>query len=114
MLLLSHVLQAWDTPAFSETLKAEIEQMGVETLPLQQGLSQSSYASAENIKAVIISFSEMSGVIQVKAGVFYTGVIPGCNCADDPSPLDEYPEYCEVQLDINMQTAETVVRLLSE
>ena len=114
MLLLSHVLQAWDTPAFSETLKAEIEQMDVETLPLQQGLSQSSYASADNIKAVIISFSETSGVIQVKAGVFYSGVIPGCNCADDPSPLDEYPEYCEVQLDINMQTAETAVRLLSE
>jgi hypothetical protein len=114
MLLLSHVLQAWDTPAFSETLKAEIEQLDVDTLPLQQGLLHSSYASAENTKAVIISFSETSGVIQVKAGVFYSGVIPGCNCADDPSPLEQYPEYCELQFDINMQTAETAVRLLSE
>ena len=114
MIILNSVLQAWNTPAFSETLKTEIEQMDVETLHLQQGLSQSSYACDDNIKAVIISFSEMSGVIQVKAGVFYIGVIPGCNCADDPSPLDEYPEYCEVQFDINMQTAETAVRLLSE
>ena len=114
MFLLSHVLQAWDTPAFSGTLKAEIEKMDVEMLPLQQGLSHSSYASAENIKAVIISFSETSGVIQVKAGIFYSGVIPGCNCADDPSPLEQYPEYCELQFDINMQTAETAVRLLSE
>jgi hypothetical protein len=50
----------------------------------------------------------------VKAGIFYTGVIAGCSCADDPTPVDELNEYCVVQFDIDRMTAETTVRLLAE
>ena len=111
---LDQVLDAWGTPAFRDVLKAALEQLGVEQLPLQQGLSQSSYACDDNIKAVIISVAEVSGVIRATAGLFYTGIIPGCSCADDPTPVDTYAEHCEVQIDINMQTAETVISLLPE
>jgi len=93
-------------------LKTEIEQLDAEQLPLQQGLSHSSYACDDSIKAVIISVSEEAGVIHATAGIFYTGIIPGCSCAADPSTDDEYTEYCEVRFDINRQTAETAVRLL--
>ena len=113
-MILDRVLDAWGTPAFRDVLKATLEQLTVEQLPLQQGLSQSSYACDDNIKVVIISASEASGVIRATAEIFYTGIIPGCSCADDPAPIDEYTEHCEVQIDINMQTAETVVSLLPE
>jgi hypothetical protein len=114
MIQLGWVMDAWGTPDFRDVLKAALEQLTVEQLPLQQGLSQSSYACDDNIKAVIISVSEESGLVRATAGLFYTGKIPGCSCADDPAPVDKYAEHCEVQIDINMQTAETVVSLLPE
>jgi len=114
MIQLTTALTAWGTPDFESVLKMQIEQMDVKQLPLQQGLSNSSYALDNNIKAIIISVLEEQSVIRVKAGVFYSGVIAGCNCADDPSPVDEISEYCEVQLDINKITAETKVTLLNE
>ena len=110
-MILDRVLDSWGTPAFRDVLKAALEQLTVEQLPLQQGLSQSSYACDDNIKVVIISASEASGVIRATAEIFYTGIIPGCSCADDPSPVDEYAEHCQVRVDINMQTAATVVSL---
>ena len=111
---LGRVVDAWGTPAFRGVLKAALEQLSVEQLPLQQGLSQSSYACDDNIKVVIISVSEASGIIRATADIFYTGVIPGCSGADDPAPVDEYAGHCEVQIEINMQTAGTIVSLLPE
>jgi hypothetical protein len=65
-------------------------------------------------QALIISVREDAGVIRVKAGMFYTGVIAGCSCADDPTPIDELTEYCVVQFDIDRATAATTVTLLAE
>ena len=45
MLSLEKTLAAWQTPDFEAAFKREVEQPGVEDLPLQQGLSQGSYAS---------------------------------------------------------------------
>lgn len=114
MLQLRRALSAWGTPIFRDVLKAEIEQLDAQQLPLQQGLSHSSYACDDNIRVVIISVSEEPGVIRATAGVFYTGIISGCSCADDPSPVDECPEYCEVQIEINRQSAAAVISLLPE
>ncbi len=110
---LSKALNAWNTPVFEEILKQEIQSLDGILLPLQQGLSHSSYASEENFTAVILRISDGDASICVKTGIFYTGLIPGCNCADDPSPDNEYAEYCEVEFDIDKKTAETKVRLLS-
>jgi len=52
---LDRVVEAWGTPVFRDVLKAALEQLGVEQLPLQQGLSQSSYACDDNITVVIIT-----------------------------------------------------------
>lgn len=114
MIRLNKTLNAWGTPAFEDILKKEIGQLGVEQLPLQQGLSTSSYALDNTLNVRIISVSEGESCIRVKAGIFYTGIIAGCSCADDPTPVDENNEYCEVLLDINKMTAETAVSLLAE
>ena len=107
-------LNAWGTPEFKEILKREIEQLDAGNFPLQQGLSASSHVTDRPFQAMIIGASEEAGLIRVKAGIFYTGVIAGCNCADDPSPVDEQNEYCVVQLIIDRMTAETTVTLLAE
>jgi len=112
MIKLSKALGAWQTSAFNSILKDEIEQLDAEKLPLQQGLTQGDYATGDNFSAMIISASETPNCIRVKTGVFYTSITAGCSCADDPTPIGEFSEYCEVQFDIDRITANTQVSLL--
>lgn len=114
MIQLSKSLNAWGTPEFGNALKMEIEQLDAQQIPLQQGLSNSSHVTDRPFQIMILSAREEPGLIQVRLGVFYTGVIAGCNCADDPSPVDEQNEYCVVQLDIDRMTADATVTLLAE
>ena len=114
MIKLVHALRAWNTPTFKETLQQEVEQLDKTELPLQQGLSHSSYVGNEAFKIIILSTSEDSDSIFTKTGVFYTGIIAGCNCSDDPTPVDEQTEYCELNFSINKETAETSVSLLDQ
>lgn len=114
MIQLHNVIKAWGTTDFNDALKTAIETMDATHLPLQQGLTISSYALDNKIRAMILKVSDDPHFIHAKAGIFYTGIIAGCNCADDPSPVDENNEYCEVLLAINKQTGETSVQLATE
>lgn len=113
MFYLSESLSAWGTDAFSTILKKELCSINSNLLPLQQGLTQSNYALGENLSARVLNVESDNSYIRVKAGLFYTGVISGCSCADDPTPIDEINEYCEVLLCINKKTAETTVTLVN-
>jgi len=106
-------LGAWGNPDFADVLKKELEQLNADQLPLQRGLSTTSHAIDHNLSVMIIRVSEEGGSIRVKAGIFYSGIIAGCSCADDPTPVEEQSEYCEVQLDINKSTAEATITLLT-
>ena len=114
MLRLSSALNAWGTPEFNAILIQEIEQLTIDQLPLQQGLSTGSHALDSRLRAMIISVADEGNFIRARAGLFYSGVIAGCSCADDPTPVNEENEYCEVQLDIDKATAATTVVLLAE
>ncbi|HJW81908.1 MAG TPA: hypothetical protein VJ396_06645 [Acidiferrobacterales bacterium] len=114
MLRLSKTLSAWGTSVFEDILKGEVEQIDVDQLPLQQGLSTSSHVTDSPRTVMIIRVADDDGFIHVKAGIFYSGIIAGCSCADDPTPVDEQNEYCEVQIEINKQTAEATVALLEK
>ncbi len=104
-------LQAWKTPAFEETLRAEIEALGAEDLPLQQGLRQGSHALADTLGTSILQVTEDATGIHVKVGLFYRSVIAGCSCADDPTPIDELTEYCEITVTIDKVSAEATIDL---
>ena len=112
MIKLLNALEAWGTPDFENALKGEIQQIDTRLLPLQEGLSQSSHVSEGDISVVILSVTEASNVIRAKTGIIYAGIIAGSCCADDPTPMSEQTEYCEVQFDINKMTAETTVTIL--
>jgi hypothetical protein len=114
MTRLTKAMNAWGTPEFKDVLKSEIEQLDPAQLPLQQGLTTTSYALDGRHQAMILGVSEEAGFVRVKAGIFYSGIIAGCACADDPTPVNEESEYCVVQLEIDKQTAETTIVLLAE
>ena len=114
MIQLTKAARAWGNDCFNDILKAEVEQLDTTQLPLQTGLSHSSYVSDDDFRVMVIGAEEIADHIRVHAGIFYAGIIAGCNCADDPTPVDSQPEYCEVQLDINRETSETIITLLHD
>lgn len=111
---LKHSLQAWGSAEFNSILKNEIQCLEPALLPLQQGLSLSSYVGESPFSAVILNVTDDIENITVKAGIFYTGIIAGCSCSDDPSPVDEQTEYCEIQITINKTSAKVTIILLSD
>ena len=111
MIRLSRALAACGTPALRDTLKQEIEALGAGDLPLQEGLSAGSYALDRDLRVMILALAEEPATIRVRAGVFFSSIIAGCSCADDPTPIDEQTEYCEVRIDIDRATGETTVAL---
>ena len=114
MIKLTQTLAAWNSEGFKQQFKEEVEQIPADQLPLQKGLSLSSYVSAEPFKVMVISVTDDASAIHVKAGIFYSGIIAGCSCSDDPSPTDVQAEYCDVQFTIDKTTAQTSTKLLSD
>lgn len=107
-------LAAWETDGFRTALCREIEALDRHRLPLQQGLARSSMVGEGPIQVMVLGESASEQVIVVRVGVFYTGVIAGCNCADDPTPVDEQTEYCELRIEIDRATAATRASLLPD
>ena len=114
MVILKLSLQAWNTAKFTETLKQEICSLAEKSLPLQQGLRYSSIANANGLSVAVLKVTEDNHHVKAIVGLFYTGIIAGCNCADDPSPVDEITEYCEAEFRINKTTAETAITLIDQ
>lgn len=107
-------LDAWGTPDFEAALKQDIAQLDATRLPLQQGLSVGSHVMDGPLGATIIRVCADENAIHAKAGIFYASIIAGCSCADDPTPISENAEYCEVWFDIDRKTAETSVALVAD
>lgn len=111
MIRLAKTINARGTPGLVDVLKQELEQLAPEQLPLQQGLSAGSHVHDAGFSVMVFGVSEENDFIRARAGIFYTSVIAGCSCADDPTPISELNEYCEVRLAIDKNTAETTVTL---
>jgi len=114
MIRFDKALLAWGTADFETLLKQEVARLGIEQLPLYQGLSISNHVTDDPITVMINRVTELENVIRVRAGILYTGMTVGCSCADDPTPDNENNEYCVVQLDIDKTTAETTIDLVTE
>lgn len=107
-------LSAWNTPDFARTFKREVEALDVHQLPLQQGLSKSSSVADEPRCVMLLSAVETASGLSVKAGVAYAGIVGGCSCADDPTPIESQPEYCVLVFEVDASNAVACVTLVQE
>lgn len=114
MLKLEKSLAAWQSDNFKQIVREEIGGLDETSLPLQEGLSRANYVDASDLSVLILRITEHETQIQVKTGIFYQGIIAGCNCSDDPSPMPSHTEYCEILFEIDKKTAETKVLLLED
>jgi len=113
MLQLTASLQAWNTPDFVIVFKREIETLGPGILPLQQALTVSSVVTDGRPTALIQNIGTDNEFIIIKLGICYAGIVAGCSCTDDPTPMSENAEYCEVLVKINKHNADTTITLLN-
>ena len=108
----AEVVKRWGESDFDACCKRAIKATDPRRLPLQQGLTQGSHALDEGIEAVILHKQLAGDSLKIKAGIFYKSVIAGCSCADDPTPIDELSEYCELEFVIDRATGEMRVGLV--
>jgi hypothetical protein len=111
MLRLPESLRAWQSPEFAAVLQRELAAQSAGELPLQRGMAGGSHALDE-FSVMVIGAAEDGDCILARVGVFFSGVIAGCNCADDPTPVEPQHEYCELRLAIDRRTATVAVTLL--
>lgn len=109
---LSESAKAWQSDTFKDTLKKEIESLDINLLPLQQGLRYSSAVVDKPFQVMILNVVEEHQVLKARVMIFYSGVIAGCNCADDPTPMDEQTEQCELEFSIDTTLGFTGITLL--
>jgi len=101
---------AWGTPAFARTFCHEVAQLPPGTLPLQLALRMGSHVLENTPKVMLLSSRHDESLYRVRAGIFFNSVLAGCNCADDPSPMDQHEEYCELQFEIDPTTGRAKVK----
>lgn len=97
---------------FNKIFKREIESLPLDQLPLQQGLQLSSAVSEDPISLMVLNVTDHASSIEVKAGIFYSGIIAGCNCSDDPTPPDTQQEHCEILFMIERPSGKVQMTLL--
>ncbi|NEX17366.1 MAG: hypothetical protein C1943_12225 [Halochromatium sp.] len=116
MLRLAQSAAASSTAAFNTTLAKELEALGPQhpalSPVLQAGLSRTSAVADDPIRISILGVDEDEGQIRARIGVFFAGIIAGCNCADDPTPVDSLPERCELLLDLDCASGSARLSLL--
>lgn len=93
-------LRAWGTPDFAAVLKGELAAQAAE-LPLQQALRSTSTVTDEPPTVLLLAARADAGCITAKVGIFFTGILAGCSCADDPTPIEPQTEYCELEIEID-------------
>ena len=109
---LPNALKAWGSDDFNDALRADIERLSHHQLPLQQALQLSSQVSDEPFQAMILGSEATDETVRVRASVFFSGVIAGCSCADDPTPLDLVNEHCTIEIRLDRKQASASLRLL--
>ena len=105
-------LSAWNSQQFDVIFKQEVLGLTLDELPIQQGLIHGSYAISDDMGVMVNQRQEDEASILIYTGIFYKSVIAGCNCADDPTPIDTLNEYCELSFRIDKKTAITEIKLL--
>ena len=108
---LQRALSAWGSDQFAATLKRELRDLDHSHLPLQLAMTQGSHVSNATIDPVILHSEERNDALIIKVGIFYGSVIAGSCCADDPTPICEENEYCEVRVMIRRPEGEASVGL---
>lgn len=106
-----NALQAWRSDLFNRALKDEIESMGTEALPLHKGTSQGGFVDDADVTATVFKSREDERFIFANVGIFFTEIIAGCSCGEEPESISA---YCRLQIRIDKTSAEAEACLVPD
>lgn len=106
----TEVLQCTNSDEFAAQFRLALSSLDVEQLSLQQAVKNGSIALNQGISVMIISHQQTELLLEVKVGIFFRSMIAGCNCADDPSPVDTLEEYAEAWFYIDRRDASFTIK----
>jgi hypothetical protein len=104
-------LRHWPSPDFPRALKQELEQLAPGALPLDKATTLGGFIDDSQLTATIFSVAETETAIEAHIGVFFTEILIGCSCGDDPEP---HNAYCRLRICIDKQTAAATFYLLAD
>ncbi len=104
---LSNSLGAWQSGAFKQVVKDEIEALKPSALPL----AQNKYVDDNHLQVTVLNAVEDAQSIKVNVGVFYKEIRAGCNCGDDPVLAEG---YCQMRVSIDKASAEAEFELVGD
>jgi hypothetical protein len=87
-----------------KALKRELESLPSGTLPLHGCITRGGYVDDSDISATVIHVHQEEHRMLCKVGIFFSEIIVGCSCGEDPFPQHA---YCELMVSIDKTTAET-------
>jgi hypothetical protein len=106
--------RAWNGPDFGAALKAELEALGAEALPLLNLMQRGSTVLDTPIQVMVLgtpgATADASAAVRVRVGVFFSSLLGGCSCADDPTPVEAEAEYGELDIHIDLQSGTAEAR----
>lgn len=108
---LTGLLPYWGTREFDPALKRAIEGLAAGSLPLGGVLGQGGLVDDSDISVTVIHTRENGQTLLAKVGVFFTEVVGGCSCGDDPFTQ---PAYCMLLVTIDRQTASAGFEVIEE
>lgn len=91
-------LHSTDDQHLKEQLALALAELPAEQLPLQAGCTQGGMIDASELAVSVLDVRRGAGRLSARAGVFFTEVVGGCNCHDDPSPSNA---YCVLDVEID-------------
>ena len=87
---LRHCLEAEDAERFKQRLAAALKALPGGSLPLHAGCEQGGLVDDSNISASVLSVEQDKQRFLARVGIFFTEIIGGCNCNDDPLEVNAY------------------------
>lgn len=110
MIFLPQSLSTFGSDHFEQTFKQELVAQDEFARYLQQAMQFGSAAQLDDIEIMLNRVVSLDGDIELNIGVFYHSIIAGCNCADDPSPVEKNNEYAEIQIRIDGDNGATILK----
>lgn len=98
MVRLEKSLCAWGTTEFEQTIKAEIEALRQDVLPLHKVVGVGNRVYDHDLGVALLDAIEDEQTIQARVGIFFAEVISCVSCGEG-DPIDE--AYCEMQVIID-------------
>jgi hypothetical protein len=79
-----------DGDGLVDGLRAALRELDTEALPQRLCCERGGIIKPESWSIDVLEAQRQDGTVSVRLGLFFTEIVGGCNCHDDPANYNEY------------------------